>query len=47
MYMVEKMREIADTLTVYDQKGASIQKDWERGKCDAESTHAANIKTIT
>ena len=47
MYMVEKMREIADTLTVYDQKGASIQKDWERGKSDAESTHAANVKTIT
>ncbi|MBR5287054.1 MAG: hypothetical protein IKU34_00495 [Clostridia bacterium] len=47
MYMVDKMREIADTLTVYDQKGASIQKDWERTKSNTESTHQANIKSIT
>lgn len=46
MYMIEKMQEIADTLTVYDQKSAGIQKDWERSRNETENRHESSVKVI-
>lgn len=46
MKLVRKMHEIADTLSVYDQKSKGVQTDWEKAKDNAERTHASTLQEI-
>ena len=46
MKLVKKMYEMADTLSVYDQKSQSIRSDWERAKNEAESAHEETLQSI-
>lgn len=46
MDIVRKMQDIASTLSAYDQKKESNEKDWERTNAEAEHTHQANVNSI-
>lgn len=46
MNLTEKMREIADTLGVYDNKSAILEKDMQRITAEVEAEHARNAKNI-